>query len=279
MMKAVCKTCPIHCELDEGQVGACRARVNREGHVTAENYGRITGFALDPVEKKPFARWHGGSFLLSVGSYGCNLHCPFCQNYDISQGGESAVPWREITPAELVEHALELRTRGNIGIAYTYNEPLVGWEFVRDCAQLAHEAGLLNAVVSNGAIDPELFANLLPLIDAINIDLKAFNADFYRNCGMPGGLDVVKANIEAALACPTCHVEVTTLFVGGMSSTEDVLAAGTWLAKLDRSIPYHISQYHPAYRWDAPPVPNSTLRAIIEELRGQLDTVSGGNMF
>ena len=120
---------------------------------------------------------------------------------------------------------------------------------------------------------------MLPLFDAIKIDLKAFNEDFYRGCGMPGGLNTVKANIEAATACPTCHVEVTTLFVGEMSSTEDVLAAGTWLAKLDRSIPYHMSQYHPAYKWDAPPVPNSTLRAIIEDLQRKLDTVSGGNMF
>lgn len=279
MTKTQCHTCPAHCELDEGQIGACHARVNREGHVTAENYGRITGFALDPVEKKPFARWMGGSYLLSVGSYGCNLHCPFCQNDDISQVGADDVRWRSLSPEQLVEQALDLRNRGNIGIAYTYNEPLVGWEFVSDCAQLAHDAGLLNAVVSNGCIEPGLFAQLLPLFDAVNIDLKAFNEEFYRACGMPTGLDAIKTNIAAAAACPTCHVEVTTLFVGGMSSTDDVRAAGAWLAELDRSIPYHISQYHPAYRWDAPPAPNSTLRALIEELRGTLDTVVGGNMW
>ena len=228
-----CETCPRGCLLAEGAVGACGARRNVGGQVRASNYGRLTSMALDPVEKKPFACWQRGRYLLSVGSYGCNLHCPFCQNHRISQAGEDELAWHYVAPEQLVAQALELAPRGCVGIAYTYNEPLVGWEYVADCASEAHAAGLKNAVVSNGMVQPELFARLLPHIDAINIDLKAFNGAFYRRCGFDG-LDCVKANIEQALACPTCHVEVTTLFVPGMSSSSDVLEAATWPRPLPR---------------------------------------------
>lgn len=277
MASTICTTCPRHCSLGEGQVGACRARIARNGMVVADNYGRATSLALDPVEKKPFSQWMGGSYLLSVGSYGCNLSCPFCQNHEISQA-DSNFPWRTITPEQLVGQALDLRKQGCIGIAYTYNEPLVGWEYVRDCAHLAHEAGLANAVVSNGVIEPTLFAELLPYFDAINIDLKAFNADFYKTCGMEAGFKAVKASIAAAAACATCHLEVTTLFVGGLSSTQDVLAAGAWLSEIDKDIPYHISQYHPAYQWNTPAAPLSQLHGLIAELRTSLTHVIPGNM-
>ncbi|MBQ9068749.1 MAG: radical SAM protein, partial [Eggerthellaceae bacterium] len=160
----------------------------------------------------------------------------------------------------------------------TYNEPLVGWEYVRDCAQLAREAGMKNAVVTNGAIEPDLFSALLPLFDAVNIDLKAFNKDFYRTCGMEEAFEAVKANVASAVADSHCHLEVTTLFVGGLSAVQDIRKAAQWLSSLDRAIPYHISQYHPAYRWSEPPVPTRELRALVEELRVMLDTVVAGNM-
>ena len=157
--------------------------------------------------------------------------------------------------------------------------PLIGWEFVRDCSLRAHEQFLLNAVVSNGLIEPKLFEELLPLFDAINFDLKAFNNDFYRACGMDQALDCVKANIEVACASPHCHVEVTSLFVPGMSSEDDVLAAGKWLAQIDPGIPYHISQYHPAYKMRERPVPDEELYALIAKLQSMLETVIPGNMY
>ncbi|HJB54908.1 MAG TPA: radical SAM protein, partial [Candidatus Olsenella avistercoris] len=148
----VCASCPRRCRLAPGALGACRARRNVGGRVVPEGYGRLTSLALDPVEKKPLARWRPGSYVVSVGSYGCNLACPFCQNHDIAQAGSGDVGWREVTPDELVEVALEARRRDPrvVGIAHTYNEPLVGWEYVRDCARLAREAGLANVLVSNG---------------------------------------------------------------------------------------------------------------------------------
>ena len=278
-MSARCATCPRHCTLEEGQVGFCHARRNEGGTVVCANYGRVTSLALDPVEKKPFSRWMGGGYLLSIGSYGCNLRCPFCQNHGISQAGEADLPWREVAPEQLVDQALGLRAAGCVGIAYTYNEPLVGWEFVRDTARLAHDVGLLNAVVTNGAVEPKAFAQVLPLVDAANIDLKAFNEAFYDACGMHDALRCVKANIEAAARCATCHLEVTTLFVPGMSARKDVLAAGEWLAGIDRTIPYHISQYHPAFQMDERPVPDAELRALVQELKCMLDTVVPGNMW
>lgn len=153
---ATCDACPRRCRLAEGAPGRCRARRCRDGRVLPENYGRLTSIALDPIQKKPIARWMQGSTVLSVGSYGCNLRCPFCQNWQISQSGEGDVPWREVSPRELVHMALDVRRREEAagrqmaGIAYTYNEPLVGWEYVRDCGELAHEAGLANVLVSNG---------------------------------------------------------------------------------------------------------------------------------
>ena len=162
--RAVCRICPHRCSLVEGAVGRCRARVARDGEVVSLNYGLATSLALDPIEKKPLARFHPGSTVLSVGSFGCNLSCPFCQNASIAQAGEHEVRWRRVEPGELVEQALRLADRGCIGIAYTYNEPLVGFEFVRDCARLAHEAGLLNVVVSNGMICDEPLEELVPLI-------------------------------------------------------------------------------------------------------------------
>lgn len=149
---APCDVCWRHCVIPEGGTGFCRARTCREGRVVVENYGRLTSVAIDPVEKKPLAEWHPGSRVLSVGSYGCNMRCPFCQNFEISQEGAGGVPWREVSPRELVDLALDCAERdsGVIGIAHTYNEPLVGWEYVRDCSMLAHKAGLANVLVSNG---------------------------------------------------------------------------------------------------------------------------------
>lgn len=160
------------------------------------SYGKITSAALDPVEKKPFVKFHPGSLILSVGTFGCNMDCPFCQNYEIAGAGEGGVPTRSISPTELAALADELRGRGNIGVAYTYNEPLVGWEFVRDSAAEVKKRGLKNAAVTNGSVSAETLSELLPYIDAYNIDLKGFTDEYYRKLG--GNLESVKEFIKTA---------------------------------------------------------------------------------
>lgn len=275
--RAVCRICPHRCSLAEGAVGRCRARVARDGVVVSLNYGLATSRALDPIEKKPLARFHPGSTVLSVGSFGCNLSCPFCQNASIAQAGEHEVRWRRIEPGELVEQALRLVDRGCIGIAYTYNEPLVGFEFVRDCARLAHEAGLLNVVVSNGMICDEPLEELVPLIDAANIDLKGFSQDFYDLVG--GEYLTVRRTIERLAAAPSCHLEVTTLVIPGLNDDVGQIAdAARWLASLDPAITYHLTRFFPQHLMaDRPPTPISTLREAADAARRYLRDVRLGN--
>ncbi|MDF2540964.1 MAG: pyruvate formate lyase activator [Herbinix sp.] len=226
-MKDQCEICPHHCKLKEGQMGICHGRINRDGKVVSENYGKLTGIALDPIEKKPLHRFHPGSMILSVGSYGCNLKCPFCQNCDISMADGNTIDHMEVTCEELVEKAIRLRSQGNIGIAYTYNEPLIGYEFVRDCSRLAKQRDLKNVVVSNGYICQEPLKQLLPYIDAFNIDLKAFTEKFYHNIG--GDLETVKQSIE--LVERSCHLEVTTLIIPEENDSEEEMEAlSSWLS-------------------------------------------------
>lgn len=275
--RAVCRICPHRCSLAEGAVGRCRARVARDGVVVSLNYGLATSLALDPIEKKPLARFHPGSTVLSVGSFGCNLSCPFCQNASIAQAGEHEVRWRRVEPGELVEQALRLADRGCIGIAYTYNEPLVGFEFVRDCARLAHEAGLLNVVVSNGMICDEPLEELVPLIDAANIDLKGFSQDFYDLVG--GEYLTVRRTIERLAAAPSCHLEVTTLVIPGLNDDVGQIAeAARWLASLDPGFTYHLTRFFPQHRMaDRPPTPIATLREAAVAARRYLRDVRLGN--
>ena len=178
-----CHVCFRHCELSEGSIGFCGARIGLADKVMPSNYGRITSIALDPVEKKPLKHFNPGSKILSVGSYGCNLRCPFCQNSEISWGEEAkefSDTAEYITPDELAAIALKYRKNGNIGIAFTYNEPLIGYEFVRDTARLAHENGLKNVIVSNGTAELSVLDEISPFIDAMNIDLKCFDPDTYK---------------------------------------------------------------------------------------------------
>lgn len=276
-VRAVCRICPHACALAEGQRGLCRARIAHGGKVVGESYGRTTSLALDPMEKKPLARFLPGSLVLSAGSYGCNLRCPFCQNAAIACAGPDDVPWREVSPQQLVALAEQERPRGNVGIAYTYNEPLVGFEFVRDASRLAHEADLVNVLVSNGMVCEGPLRELAGLLDAANIDLKGFSQRAYDAVG--GDLACVRRTIETLAACPTCHVEVTTLVVPGLSDRpEDVDAAAAWLASLDRSIPYHLTRFFPCHRMrDRPPTPERVLRELAEVARAHLDDVLLGN--
>lgn len=275
---AICETCPHGCRLDEGNMGVCRSRRAVNGVVVPEGYGRITSLALDPIEKKPISRWRPGTTVLSLGGYGCNMRCPFCQNASIAQAGPDDVPWRVMSPQEVVDTALAMRDRRCIGVAYTYNEPLVNWEYVRDTATLAHDEGLVNVLVSNGMAHDDVVSCIAPVIDAANIDLKCFTEEGYRSLG--GDLACVRNTIEALAASPGCHLEVTTLVVPGLSDDEEQIdAMATWLASLDPSIPYHLTRFFPQYRMaDAAPTPRPVLHHLADIARNHLETVLLGNI-
>ncbi|MCI9190931.1 MAG: AmmeMemoRadiSam system radical SAM enzyme [Lachnospiraceae bacterium] len=278
-MKTTCQVCMHRCTLSPGQTGLCGARKNENGKIVCANYGRITSLALDPIEKKPLKHFRPGSLILSVGSYGCNLRCPFCQNHEISMAGEGDVHSPYVPPQRLADLALEWKERdgaGNIGIAYTYNEPLVGWEYVRDTARLVKENGMANVLVTNGTAAPEILEELLPLIDAMNIDLKGFRAEYYRKLG--GDLDTVKTFIARAVTA--CHVELTTLIVPGENdSPEEMEAQARWIADLNPEIPLHITRFFPQYHMlDRKPTEIQSLRRLAETAGQYLTNVSLGNV-
>ena len=275
--EAVCKTCPRHCRLSDGATGFCRARRAEGGRVVAANYGQISSLALDPIEKKPIAFFHPGSNILSIGSYGCNLRCPFCQNDGISQHGADEVPCRTATPVELADIAARLKDdQGNIGLAYTYNEPLVGWEFVRDCAKEIRARGMFNVLVSNGCASEEVISELAPLIDAANIDLKGPSQDYYDWVG--GDFKAVCRTISM-LHEAGCHVEVTTLIVPGRNDADaDIDAIAAFVASVSPDIPLHVTRFFPRWRMsDASPTPVATVRRLADLARHRLSRVLVGN--
>ena len=284
---AICSVCFHHCELNEGQTGFCGGRICTNGAVRAANYGRITGFALDPIEKKPLRRFYPGSFILSVGSYGCNLRCPFCQNHGISWSKEAfalADRAEYVSPEDLVQAALQLKSRGNIGLAFTYNEPLIGYEFVRDTARLSHEAGMKNVLVSNGTAELPILEEIAPYIDAMNIDLKGFSDRYYREV-LGGDLSMVKAFITRAVQL--CHVELTTLIVPGENDTEEEMRQlSSWIAGLTdgkgrsvgSSVPLHVSRFFPAFLMqDRAATDVALVYRLAEEARSRLRFVYTGN--
>ena len=280
----VCDVCFRQCKIEEGQTGYCGARTCRGGQLVAANYGRLTSVALDPIEKKPLKMFRPGSMILSLGSYGCNLRCPFCQNSSISWS-QKAFEYKDkadfYEPDEIVKTALDLRPRGNIGLAFTYNEPLVGYEFVRDTAKLAKEAGLQNVLVTNGTATQKILDQILPYIDAMNIDLKAFTDSFYRNF-IGGDFQMVKDFITTAAG--TCHVELTSLIIPGENdSVEEMRKLSAWVASLEnqtgKKIPLHITRFFPAFKLtDRAPTPINTILRLVEVAKENLDFVFSGNI-
>lgn len=280
--KAVCWLCPHRCHLADGQTGFCRARQNQGGIIRSLNYGLLTSAALDPIEKKPLYHFHPGSHILSLGSFGCNLRCPFCQNYTISQAGPDGfagqrLPLDRVTPKEIVAAAQRLEeTSGNIGVAFTYNEPLVGYEFVYDTARLLKEVGLATVLVTNGQIEKDSWLHLLPYIDAVNIDLKGFTQAFYDWIG--GDLETTKAAIAMA-AEDGVHVEVTTLVIPGKNdSAAEMAAEAEWLAGISAELPLHLSRYFPRYQVDIPMTPVETLQQLRRVAEVRLRFVHLGNI-
>ncbi len=280
----VCDVCFRQCKIEEGQTGFCGARTCRDGQIVADNYGSLTSVALDPIEKKPLKMFHPGSMILSLGSYGCNLRCPFCQNSSISWS-QKAFEYKDradfYEPEEIVKTALSLRPHGNIGLAFTYNEPLVGYEFVRDTAKLAKEAGLQNVLVTNGSATQKVLNEILPYIDAMNIDLKAFTDHFYRNF-IGGDFQMVKDFIITAAS--TCHVELTTLIIPCENdSEEEMQELSAWVATLEnqtgKKIPLHITRFFPAFKLtDRVPTPVNTILRLVEVAKENLEFVFPGNI-
>lgn len=273
-MKIICEVCPNHCLLEEGGVGFCQARKNESGQVISMNYGKLTGLALDPIEKKPLARYYPGSYILSIGSFGCNMRCPFCQNCDISMKGEGQAHWLPMSPERLTEKAVALKQRGNLGVAYTYNEPCIGYEYVRDTARLIQKAGMKNVLVTNGYVKPWVQAELLPYMDAMNIDLKGFTREYYQKLG--GDLETVKSFIQTAIKY--CHVELTTLIVPGENDGAELDEMFSWIASLDPGIPLHISRFFPRWKMTGKePTPLETIYRIAETAKKTLNYVYTGN--
>lgn len=272
--KVRCLLCPQLCNIAEGRRGFCRVRKNEDGVLYTMNYGQVTSYGIDPIEKKPLYHFYPGSYIFSAGTLGCNLRCGFCQNWQIAHGDPSAV---EVSPARLVEIAGgEQDGRRSVGIAYTYSEPLMWYEYVLETAQLARQAGLKNVLVTNGFINEEPLMQLLPYIDAMNIDVKGYTDEFY-NTACAGKLHPVLRTVERVYQ--KCHVEITTLLVTGRNdSSEELAGLVSWLAGLDKNIPLHFSRYFPNYKLDLPPTPLATMENALAIALRELNYVYLGNV-
>ncbi len=274
--QAACHLCPIGCRLREGQTGPCGTRANQGGVMRPLHYGQVVSLGVDPMEKKPLYHFHPGRPIMSVAAPGCNLHCLFCQNWSISQEqGQRTVA---VEPEDLIATA---RREDSVGLAYTYSEPLVWYEFVRDCARAVRTAGMKNVLVTNGFLCREPLAEILPEIDAANIDLKSMDDRFYRK--------VCKARLEPVLAAirqfleAGVHVELTNLVIPGHNdSDEQLMALVDFVAGLEQGsgqpIPLHFSAYRPAWKMTAPATPHATLLRARNLARRKLEWVYLGNV-
>ncbi|MGI6574376.1 MAG: AmmeMemoRadiSam system radical SAM enzyme [bacterium] len=272
--KVQCGICPHRCIVAEDGFGVCKVRENIDGKLYARNYGQYAALALDPIEKKPLYHFYPGATILSIGALGCNFTCEFCQNWELARATAAT---KAISSRRLVELATTAAIEGCIGIAYTYSEPLMWYEFVFDTAQLARERGLKNVLVSNGYIEPEPLAKLLPYLDAVNIDVKAFQSEFYRRlCG--ARLEPVLNTVEKCVRAG-CHVELTTLLIPGWNdSGAEIGQLVAWVASLDPAIPLHFSRYFPHHKFTLPPTPLKTLRLAWELAKEKLAYVYLGNV-
>ena len=268
-----CGLCPHHCLIKAGQHGLCRSRINKNGQLIAANYSKVASLALDPIEKKPLYHFYPGKTILSAGTFGCNLSCRFCQNHILVHGQPDT---QLIEPQQLADLAWKSRQYESIGLAFTYNEPIIWYEYILDTARLIKEKDLKLVLVSNGYIEDKPLQHLLPYLDAINIDVKAFNEDFYKKL-CRGSLKPVMNTVEQA-AC-RCHVEITSLIIPHENDNmEEIREMSKWLAGINPFIPLHLSRYHPAYKFKEEATPASTLEQARQVAQEYLKHVFVGNM-
>jgi len=266
-----CELCPHGCILKPDGVGICGVRQNLEGVLHSTIYARVTSVAMDPIEKKPLYHFHPGTQILSLGTNGCNLKCPYCQNWHISQEQAST---QELSPEDAVQIA---SSRNSVGIAYTYNEPVIWYEYVLDTARLAREKSLKNVLVTNGFINPAPLAELLPYVDALNIDVKSLEEEFYRKLCKGRLAPVLEAAVQAK---KLAHVEVTNLVIPTYNDSDDHFhKLGRWVRdSLGANTPVHLSAYFPHYRLRVPPTPLDTLKRAYEIVGEYADYVYLGNV-
>ena len=267
-----CLLCPVGCLIADGKIGVCMGRKNEKGVLYAINYGRLVSLAIDPIEKKPLYHFHPGTNILSTGPNGCNMSCQNCQNWTISQ---EESPTEFVSPEDLIKIALREKS---VGIAYTYTEPLIWYEYVLDTARIAKEKNLTNVLVTNGYINEKPLKELLPLIDALNVDLKSMDDDFYKkNC--KGKLSFVLKTIELAYQ-HGCHLEVTNLIIPTMNDSDDqIQRLVDFVAGLSDRIPLHFSRYFPAYKMSIPATPHQTLQKAFLLAKRKLKYVYIGNAY
>lgn len=271
-----CELCPHKCKLNRNQTGICGTRKNIDGRITSISYGQVTSLAVDPIEKKPLYHFYPGTAILSVGGFGCNMKCPFCQNYSISQQGIE-VSQGYVSPKEMVEFARKATLKaGSIGVAFTYNEPFLSYEYLLDVAPLLKSEGQKVVLVTNGQICQEPLEAILPYVDAMNIDLKVFSEDGYKWMG--GDFKTARETIRLSLEAGV-HVEVTTLVIPGINDNSDMMCSeALWLSGFRRDIPLHLSRYFPRYKLQTEATPVATLYRMQEISQEYLDYVYLGNV-
>ncbi len=266
-----CLLCPHRCLIPPGMKGLCRSRENRGGRLVSSSYGHVAALHVDPIEKKPLYHFLPGSRVLSAGNNGCNLKCAFCQNWSISQIDAETT---YISPADLLQATLNA---GTPSVAFTYAEPVVWFDYVLDCCRMLRESGIKTALVTNGMINPEPLAMILPFVDAMNIDIKSMDSDFYRSI-CHGWRDPVLET--ARMASHHCHLEITNLVIPNRNDSEELFhRLGVFIQnELSSHTPLHLSAYHPEYRLSEPPTSYETLKTARMILRQYLDFVYLGNI-
>lgn len=267
----VCTLCAHNCHIAPGKTGVCQVRANRAGAPSLPFYGQASALQVDPVEKKPLYHFNPGARLLSIGFLGCNFRCPFCQNFSISQ--DTRARSETVTPRELVGLTEQ---SGALGVAYTYNEPTIHFEYVLAASQELRGAGLANVLVTNGHLTRKPARELLSVIDAANVDLKSFSETFYRD-ELGGSLKAVLDFIS--IAAELTWVEVTTLLIPGRNDAdEEVDSIARFIASLSPDIPLHLSGYYPTYQYDVAATTPRSIERAVEIARRHLRHVYPGNV-
>lgn len=271
--QVICRLCPKNCTIADGKRGACGVRRRDKKSLITENYGLIAGSSIDPIEKKPLYHFFPTRDIYSVGTLGCNLSCDFCQNSHLSHPKSPELSAEKTPPERLVLHALQ---SGSFGIAYTYSEPSVWYEFILDAARMAKTNGLKNILVTNGYLNPKPLEELLPFIDAANIDLKSFRNESYRKIG--GDLETVKQNIETFLKHGV-HAEITSLLVTGFNCNQDEIEAiAKWIASIGERTVLHLSRYFPSFNRTSPATSTDFMKKAKEIASQYLRYVYLGNV-